>query len=127
MHTIDNQLVLCEALDVTHLTAEQVADAVDEQNCGTVDDSDGDVMNTYVDQKITISIGLCILHEIFAALQALDGGFTGCFNTVVNIYFLKVCRLTAACMCKQGTLIPSIPTAIYCQYSSTHSLCFHAQ
>lgn len=90
VHTLHDKLVLCQALDVTALTAQQVEDAADEQDCGIVADSDSDVMQTYVDQKATISVGLCILHEIFAALKALDGGFTGCVDTTVNIYYLKV-------------------------------------
>lgn len=89
VHTLHDKLVLCQALDVTALTAQQVEDAADEQDCGIVADSDSDVMQTYVDQKATISVGLCILHEIFAALKALDGGFTGCVDTTVNIYYLK--------------------------------------
>ena len=97
VHTIDDQLVICEALDVTALSAQQVKDAMDEQDCGKVHDSDSGVMKTYVDQRAAITIGLCILHEIFAALSALDGGFSGCLDTVVNIYYLKVSTLPAEC------------------------------
>ena len=67
VHTLHDELVLCQALDVTDLTTQQVEDAADQQDCGIVEESDSDVMQTYVDQKATISVGLCILHEIFAA------------------------------------------------------------
>lgn len=82
--------MLCEALDVTDLTTQQVADAANQQNCAIVTDADGDVMQTYVDQKATITVGVCVLHEIFSSLKALDGDFTGCVNIVVNIFYLKV-------------------------------------
>lgn len=74
VHTLHNKLVLCQALDVTALTTQQVEDAADEQDCGIVADSDSDVMQTYVDQKATISVGLCILHEIFGGVESFGWG-----------------------------------------------------
>ena len=102
VHTIHNQLVVCQAVDVTNLSAKQLEDAVDQQNCGKVQPSDSGIMKTFVDQRGTISIGLCVLHEIFSALKALTGGFDGCLKVTVNIYYLKAWQPShALCMCSR--------------------------
>ena len=82
--------MVCHALDVANLTPQQVKDAADQQGCASVQASDSDVMQTLVNQDAKITVGVCILHEIFAALSKLDGGFTGCLNTEIDTYYLKV-------------------------------------
>ena len=83
-------MVVCEAFDVTNLADEAVDAAVDKQQCAPSDDVGDDVMKAFVDQHATVGIGLCVVHEIFSAIQAIDGGFDGCFWLTVNLNYLKV-------------------------------------
>lgn len=106
VHTIKDTLVVCEAIDVTDLTTAFVDQAVDDATCAPAEDVGNDVMQAFVAQRATLGLGLCMLHEIFGSLSAIDGGFDGCFWLQLNFNFLKVTMILA--------LPPTSKTTRYC-------------
>lgn len=71
IHSISGALVVCNAMDLTDLAADAsaIAAGVSQQQCYIISDGESDILNPFVEQKATLTIGLCPLPDLFSAIS----------------------------------------------------------
>lgn len=71
LHSISGSLVVCNAVDLTDVAADitVIAADVSQQQCYVISDGESDILNPFVEQKATLTIGLCPLPDLFAAIS----------------------------------------------------------
>ena len=82
VHTMGDQLMVCEAFDISESTPDQIQELAGQQKCYIVDDGANDIMQKLVEQDADIAITFCLLPEVMSAVKALGGSADLCVKAL---------------------------------------------